>query len=88
MKTAKNIFAPAEGAANDKYNKVAMKEFISMSSDTNLTFCAYQHKNLLVVAGNKKMVWPFISFCVGMIGVDILEPMFVSEFAAKLSTYK
>lgn len=56
MKTAKNIFAPAEGAANDKYNKVAMKEFISMSSDTNLTFCAYQHKNLLVVAGNKKMV--------------------------------
>ena len=38
---------------------ISPKEIIYMGIDNNLTFCNYQHKNVLVVGGNKAL-WFYI----------------------------
>lgn len=38
----------------DKVNKLEPKEILYLGGETNLTHCAYQNKNVLVVAGTYK----------------------------------
>jgi hypothetical protein len=53
MKVNNNIYTFFETAADSgKVTRLPPKEIIYMGIETNLTYCAYQHKNVLVVAGS------------------------------------
>jgi hypothetical protein len=55
MKVNNNIFTFFETASDAaKITRLPPKEIIYMGIETNLTYCSYQHKNVLVVAGNGK----------------------------------
>ena len=55
MKVHSNIFTFFEGGSeSSKVSRLPPKEIIYMGIDTNLTYCNYQHKNVLVVAGNAR----------------------------------
>lgn len=55
MKVNNNIYTFFEGGAeSNKVTRLPPKEIVYMGIDTNLTFCSYQHKNVLVVAGSSK----------------------------------
>ncbi len=53
MKVTNNIFTFFETEKeSSEVIKLPPKEIIYMGIETNLTFCKYQHKNLLVVGGS------------------------------------
>lgn len=55
MKVNNNIYTFFENSADaGKVTRLPPKEIIYMGIETNLTYCAYQHKNVLVVAGSGK----------------------------------
>lgn len=55
MKVNNNIYTFYENAADSgKVTRLPPKEIIYMGIETNLTYCSYQHKNVLVVAGSSK----------------------------------
>lgn len=55
MKVSNNIYTFFESSPDsEKVTKVAPKEVIYMGPDTNLTYCTYSHRNVLIVGGTTR----------------------------------
>jgi hypothetical protein len=55
MKVSNNIYTFFENNPDaEKVTKVAPKEVIYMGPDTNLTYCTYSHRNVLIVGGTTR----------------------------------